>query len=125
MRGSPVIAPPMLPHWCALSLIRVQPAPVSSDRKMPCTPLTVAIAYSAGWPRVVADWPKPRLSAAVAPDSWVKLAPESVECQTRDGVDDPPVSHTSPVTPGTALRYTFPELGSPVAAVAVKLAPPL
>ena len=48
-RGSPVIASPMLPHWCALSLIRTQLAPALSERNTPVTPSTVPMRNSAGY----------------------------------------------------------------------------
>src|SRR2546421_11863111 len=122
-RGSPLSAAPMLPYWCRSSLIRVHDAPASSDRKIPRTPPIFAMVYNAEYVRPGAALPNPMLSASVTPLSFVKDAPESVECQRPYVEPDPPASQTSPATPGIALKCTDP-LGRPVAAVAVNVAPP-
>src|SRR5438309_1647893 len=114
----------MLPYWWASSLMRTQLAPPSSDRNTPRTPDTWAMMYSAGYEAPGAAAPKPTLSAWSTADSLVKLAPPLVECHSPYDEPVPPASQTSPSWPGTAWRFTVPVAGRPVAAVAVKLAPP-
>ncbi|CAM5344770.1 hypothetical protein SVIOM342S_09190 [Streptomyces violaceorubidus] len=65
------------------------------------------------------------MSAAPTFASLVKLAPPSVECHSPYGPSAaPPASQTSPSPPGSALKRTLSPAGSPVAADAVKVAPP-
>src|SRR3954451_8893476 len=87
-RGSPVSAAPMLPYWCWSSLIRVHDTPASSDRKIPRTPPILAMVYNVEYVRPVAALPNPMLSASATPASFVKDAPESVECQRPEFVPE-------------------------------------
>src|SRR5690606_29722393 len=118
MSGSPVSAAPMLPHWCASSLIRTQVAPVAAERPTPVPPPTVATASPAGRLRPGAACPQPTLYAHVDPPPLVNGAPPSVERSRPLS----PANQTCPVWPGTAFSDTKPSVGKPVAA-AVKVRP--
>ncbi len=73
---------PIQPHWCASSLIRVQVAPASVERKTPRTPPIFAVTKSVWYEAPAAALPKPTESACSTPDSLVNVAPESVECHS-------------------------------------------
>lgn len=105
--------------------MRVQVEPWSVDRKMPRTPPIFALVYRVWYEAPVAALPKPMASACSTLDSLVKDVPPFVECHRPYAPSvAPPASHTSPLVPDTALKRTLSPLGSPVAAEAVKVAPP-
>src|ERR687896_948 len=108
----------MLPYWWALSLIRSQVVPVSSDRYTALTPSTVPTRKSAWYDCPGAARPKATLTASVTLEILVKLVPELVD-RKRPVL---PASQMSPSRPGTALNFT-PLAGNPVAA-AVNDCPP-
>src|SRR5664279_2590346 len=129
MRGSPVMAW-MVANWCLSSVILVQFAPTSSDRKTACTSLTVPTRNTAGGSESPLPLPKPIFSALLTFESFLKVAPESVvrhKPQTSHVVAPPlpwlpPVNQTSPSWEKTAL--ILPVLGKFAAEDAVKVAPP-
>ena len=76
------MAPPVQPHWWASSLMRVQVAPLSVERKMPRTPAIFALVYRVWYDAPAAALPKPIVSACSTLDSLAKVAPASVECHS-------------------------------------------